>query len=345
MRWPAAREVEAFAEFAALVNALPAGQLTLEDVRHPRFKLYEDERLAMYYAPLGFVNESARVALVGVTPGPKQMVEGFETARARLLAGDTPHDVWRQVKAQASFKGMRDDLSRWLDEIGLNLWLGLGSCAELFESPDKHGLHTTSAICYPTFRKRRADGTLTNYDGRSPDAVRHPKLRSIITDVLAPELNRVPEAVIVPVGKANDVIEWLGARGTIERDRCIVGLPHPSPASPRRERYFQQAKAKLLSQTNRLPVRTSRNRAANDMSSSGSGGATATKHRRQSAERSNELWSETTSPISIDTMVESIDNRLTELRQERAALERARAVLAGEPGTAPGMTRTGSSAS
>lgn len=160
---------------------------------------------------------------------------------------------------RASFKWMRDVLSRWMDELELDRRLGLGSCAELFDEPSVARLHTTSAIRYPTFR-RRADSTLINYNGQAPAATDHPMLNSIVNDVLVPELQRFLEAIVVPVGKASSVVERLRAQDVIARDRCIRGVPHPSPASPYREQYFQKAKGALLPQSRRLQHRTGRAR-------------------------------------------------------------------------------------
>jgi hypothetical protein len=50
--------------------------------------------------------------LVGVTPGPTQMLESYAIVRDAMRAGRTDEDARRSVKAHASFKGMRKDLAR-----------------------------------------------------------------------------------------------------------------------------------------------------------------------------------------------------------------------------------------
>ena len=120
-----------------------------------------------YYAAFDYLNMRARVALVGVTPGPTQMLESYAIARDALRAGRTEEDAQTSVKAHASFKGMRKDLARWLDDLGLAPVLGLQSCAELFGDSAGGLLHTTSAVRYPVFVRKR-DGSLTNYSGSSP---------------------------------------------------------------------------------------------------------------------------------------------------------------------------------
>ena len=164
-----------FADFRDSIAALPSGSLAPDDVRTPEFCLYEDRRIVAYYAPFDYLNRLAKVALVGVTPGPTQMQESFAVVRDALRAGRSDEEALRAVKARASFKGMRRDLARWLDEIGLATWLGLRSCSELFDDSHRALLHTTSAVRYPVFVRKR-DGTLANYSGSGPEFVAHPWL-------------------------------------------------------------------------------------------------------------------------------------------------------------------------
>ncbi len=155
------------------------------------------------------------------------------------------------VKARASFKGMRRDLTQWLDELGLATLLGLRSCSELFQDSRRGLLHTTSAVRYPVFARRR-DGTLANYPGSNPEFVAHPWLRDMVETTLAGELSALPSAIVIPLGRASRAVAHLQDQGAVDPARCLLGLPHPSPASPLRERYFQDAKARLLSQARHL---------------------------------------------------------------------------------------------
>lgn len=125
---------------------------------------------------------------MGVTPGPTQMLESYAIARDALRAGRMDEDALRSVKAHASFKGMRRDLARWLNEIGLAPVLGLQSCAELLEDSHRGLLHTTSAVRYPVFVRKR-DGSLVNHTGSSPGLTVHPWLRGMIQATLARELS------------------------------------------------------------------------------------------------------------------------------------------------------------
>ena len=240
-----------FSDFRDSFSALPSGSLALDDVRAPEFCIYEDHRIVAYYAPFDYLNRLARVALVGVTPGPTQMRESYAIVRDALRAGESDQQALQAVKAHASFKGMRRDLARWLDELGLAALLGLRSCSELFQDSRRGLLHTTSAVRYPVFARSR-DGTLANYPGSSPELAAHPWLRDMIETTLAGELSALPSAIVIPLGRASRALAHLQDQGAVDPAQCLIGLPHPSPASPLRERYFQDAKAHLLSQVRHL---------------------------------------------------------------------------------------------
>ena len=68
----------------------PAQLLTAE------FLLDTEGALRVYYAPFDVVNVSARVCIVGITPGWQQMEIAFRVSRRELLRGATPEQAsWR----------------------------------------------------------------------------------------------------------------------------------------------------------------------------------------------------------------------------------------------------------
>ncbi len=84
---------------------------------------------------------------------------------------------------------------------------------------------------YPVFA-RKGDGTLANYPGSSPELVAHPWLRDMIETTLAGELSALPSAIVIPLGRASRALAHLQDQGAVDPARCLIGLPHPSPASP-----------------------------------------------------------------------------------------------------------------
>jgi hypothetical protein len=70
-----------FARFADSIRSLPPlAKYGPEHLCTPTFRLYSDRRIELFYAPFDFVNTSAKVALVGITPGFHQMEIAFRTA-------------------------------------------------------------------------------------------------------------------------------------------------------------------------------------------------------------------------------------------------------------------------
>ena len=114
-----------------------------------------------FYAPWDWVNTSARVMLVGITPGLHQATEGLAEARRSLANGLSPEDALRRADAVGSFSGpLRTNLVTMLDGIGLAAALGIESTAQLFDEMHHLAGHV-SAIDYPVFVHGR------NYGGRA----------------------------------------------------------------------------------------------------------------------------------------------------------------------------------
>ena len=226
-----------FDRFADSIRSLPPlPKYGPEHLCTPAFRLYSDPRIQLFYAPFDFVNMSAKVAIVGITPGFQQMEIAFRVARAALVNGKTGAEACRQAKAQASFAGpMRRNLLSMLADIELHNWLGMSDPALLFDS-DLSPLHTTSAIRYPVF----VPGG--NYTGHSPPLLRHPLLHDMVFDFLFPELAEVPGALIIPLGKAvESCLSALVSAGVLRQERCLFGFPHPAngPGWPDNKQKFE----------------------------------------------------------------------------------------------------------
>lgn len=144
---------ELFATFAPQIAALPAAErLTREQLQVPEFLLHQAGRLAIYYAPFDYVNPQARVVLVGITPGFRQMEIALRASRDALLAGDTDYAaICARVKYQASFAGpIRRFLLTILDGIGIPQALGIPASASLYaERSDL--LQTSAVVRHPVF--------------------------------------------------------------------------------------------------------------------------------------------------------------------------------------------------
>lgn len=236
---------------APLARELPPGRLVKSDLLVNEFLLAVEGRLSVYWVPFERLNADAQVCIVGLTPGFEQMREAFEAARDALVAEMPTADVLDHIDRAASFAGpMRANLVRMLDDLGVARALALESTDELFGDRDDF-VHATSALRYPVF----VDGA-RNYGG-SPEIRRTPLLRSFVDSYLGPELEAVPGALIVPLGKAaTAAVELLADAGRIERDRCLLGFPHPSGGNGHRVRQFSASRDRLTDEVRTWAARS-----------------------------------------------------------------------------------------
>lgn len=211
------------------------------DLLVPELLLASDPggRLAVYYAPFGWINREARLAIIGVTPGFTQMELALRVARRQLLRGSDEVQACREAKLAASFAGtMRLNLTRMLDDLGLPGFLGCRS-EDLFAEAS-HLLHSTSAVCFPVF----VDGR--NYTGSAPRLTQSPLLMKFVRERLAPELSILRGAAFLPLGKAvEDALRLIETEGLIPRGRALYGFPHPSGANGHRAGQFARERSCL----------------------------------------------------------------------------------------------------
>lgn len=188
--------------------------------------------VSMIYAPFDHVNSTARIAVVGLTPGLQQARNALSAARAALRRGANLDDAAAEAKVFASFSGpMRANLVAMLNHIGVARHLGLTSTALLW-SERADLIHSTSALRYPVF----VDGE--NWSGQ-PDALRVPAMRDWLLTYLGEELRSLRNALLVPLGpKVSAILDHLAKQGIVDCSNILDGLPHPSGANAERIAYF-----------------------------------------------------------------------------------------------------------
>lgn len=200
---------------------------------HPQFRLEQRGALEIYYAPLDYLRPAARLVVVGITPGKGTVQIAYQTAVDGLARGRPAARVLDDVKSRASFSGFRQQLASWLDWLRIPRHLHLRSSMELWSDARKF-LHPTSAVRYPVLIRGR------NYAGTSPGLTQDALLRRYLYEVLAPELARVPDALVVPLGvRVDEAILLLADSGHLDSARCLVGFPHPSGANGHKGRQWE----------------------------------------------------------------------------------------------------------
>lgn len=202
------------------------------DAKSSDLLIAQHEAIACYYAPIDWKNPKAKVMVLGITPGQTQANNALKCAQYNLARGADPDCVLAEAKREGAFSGaMRPNLVTMLDHIGLNRWLGLRTCGDMFGAASEL-LQSASVLPYPVY----VNGD--NYNG-TPNPVRTKFLSDLVLEHFVPFLDAVPEAVIVPLGPVpTKVVEWLAGLGKVSRRRILSGLPHPSGANAERIAYF-----------------------------------------------------------------------------------------------------------
>jgi hypothetical protein len=200
--------------------------------------LYANEgNIEVYWAPFEYVNNTAKVIILGITPGWTQMELAFNYVRHHINDQEV-EQLLRHAKNNASFGGtaMRKNLIEMLDGIELNRFLKIASCEQLFN--DQAGLlHTTSVLRYPVFIDKN------NYTGSNPKILKEKVFTSMMEELLIPELNEVKDAVIIPTGKAvSDVLRYLVKENKLRNRTILFDFPHPSGANGHRKKQYEKNK-------------------------------------------------------------------------------------------------------
>lgn len=235
-----------FKNYAESIQSLDLSLITETSLLPKSLLIDADEGLSIYYVPFDYINQDAKIVIVGITPGFTQLKNALIAAQSNIKAGKTVEETLIDIKKKASFSGvMRQNLVDMLDFVGIQKWLGIGSCADLFNT-QSHLLHSTSALKYPVFIKG------ANYNG-TPNMTKHPLLKSYLLANFGKEAEMLKNAIFVPLGpKPAEAMHLLVQNGVVDESRILFGMPHPSPASMERINYFleKKEKSKLSIKTN-----------------------------------------------------------------------------------------------
>lgn len=232
--------------FEQVIRALPVDRsLTREDICTDDFLLQTEGDLSVYYSPIGdYINPSAKIVFVGITPGLEQMRIAFEETADALHHGATLEEAARSANYTASFAGvMRRNLVTMLDDLELANLLSIPTTASLFNE-HQDLLHATSILKHPVFYRGK------NYSGHQPKIDRAPLLQHYAYEHFAAELNQLDQPVlIVPLGRIVEAtVRSLFNQGRLRKHTILSGFPHPSGANGHRKRQFEENHSYLTQQ-------------------------------------------------------------------------------------------------
>lgn len=247
---------QSLSKFAPVIRLLSSAELSGAPSLYEKLTLAQEGNLRVCYAPFEFINPKARVVVVGITPGHTQMINAVQEVRRQLDLGASEEAALKAAKATGAFSGsMRPNLTSLLDAIGLQNWLGIRGCEDLFGSA-AHLVQTTSVLRNPVFVSGE------NYNG-SPSITRSPMLREQLEIGFARDAAILRDAVFIPLGdKVTEAMHYLVTRGLMRADSILDGLPHPSGANGERIAYFlgRKARHELSAKTSPHKIEEARSR-------------------------------------------------------------------------------------
>ncbi len=228
-----------FDKYASKIKSLK--EFNKEDILVSDFNLYDDGKISIYYAPHNeIINKSAKIFIVGITPGWSQTSIAYKTANEELNKNLDYESIKYECKRNSRFAGsMRKNIIEMLDELNIPGYLNIASSSMLFDECDNL-LHTTSVIPYPVFVKMK------NYTGSNPQITESEILYKFVKEYFYKEARELSNALFVPLGKSvEEVLELIIKEGIIKESQCLLGFPHPSGANGHRKSQFELNKEKL----------------------------------------------------------------------------------------------------
>jgi len=210
------------------------------EIKQPKsLRIYPDRDskdgagIAILWAPFDHINREAKLAIVGVTPGPTQALLSYRAVQSADAKGQDPQASLAEIKAESSFRGhiIEHNLKSLLEHSGVAESADIENIDNLW-TKEAYKVHFTSTIRYPTF----FNGDLYN---NQIDSLTHPELKRYVETYLAEELSALPmSALIVALGSEGPRIVRHAAKiGGIDRKR-VVELPHPSGSASGAVRGF-----------------------------------------------------------------------------------------------------------
>lgn len=243
-----------FDRYADAIRRLDLGAIATSADIPKQFLLAREGRYSSHYIPFESVNRRARVVVVGISPGFVQWKNAMRETQRQMALGAPTHDVLRAARQAGAFSGaIRPNFVALLDAIGVQRWLGIASCATLFDT-DAGLVHIGAILRHPVF----VDGK--NYSG-TPAMPRHAFLREEMLRYFAHEAALLPEALYIPMGASvSEGLAWLAGQGVLRAERILHGLPHPSGANAERVAYFlgKKDRSALSGKTNGAQIDAAR---------------------------------------------------------------------------------------
>lgn len=201
------------------------------------FLLGHERGYNVYYIPFEFTNAAARLALVGITPGPTQMAKAYDIAQKALRANSSDIQVLRTTKQLCAFVGMRDKINEMLDHFNIPRHLGIASATNLWES-DFQYLQPVSIIPNAAFKGSDC------FNAPFSSVLDVPLLRQQFENVFIPSIEKLSEqTVYMAMGPiVDEALRWCATQGIVKERQLLGYFPHASGRSGSQVAYFLRKK-------------------------------------------------------------------------------------------------------
>lgn len=212
--------------------------------------LAEDSTYRLIYVPFEHVTKSAKLSIVGITPGSTQIPAAYSTIRPMLNARLPHAEILTHAIKQGAFQGtMRTNLIKILKHFDIGGLLGIADVADLWGHHASH-LHSTSVIPHAAFKRGKM------FNGGFEEILSSPLLKSCFERCFVPTLAELDEECrFIALGPTPlHALQWCAERGHISPDRILGACPHPSGSSGSAVPYFLRVK-QLAQLAPRDPVR------------------------------------------------------------------------------------------
>lgn len=196
-------------------------------------------RRHLYYIPFEFVNQDARLVMVGITPGNNQLSMAYKTARPLIARGVGEQEVLRTVKKEASFggEGVRPNLLRMMKHFGFAKLLGVHSEESLWG--ENAGLmHTTSVVPHAAFLGDKM------FAGSFEDVLGSKLFRTCFENHFVESIKTInSNAYYVGLGKTPAAaLDWCVSKGVLKPKQVLGAFAHPSRSGGSTVDYYLQLK-------------------------------------------------------------------------------------------------------
>jgi hypothetical protein len=206
------------------------------DYTNRDFLLGSERGYDVFYVPFELINPDAKLALVGITPGPRQMAKAYIVAQQAIRAGLSNEEVLLNAKQAAAFDGMRDRINVMLDHFEIPRHLGIPGAASLWNTYFKD-FQPISVIPNAAF----ASGP---FNGPFSEVLDVSLLLHQFEKIFIPSIEKLGSRTIyIAMGPiADEALRWCAARGVIMENQLLGYFPHASPSSGSQFAYFMRKK-------------------------------------------------------------------------------------------------------